>query len=161
MIARSSHGAETPLTSLRRSLDRLGLLGLLFGGRGGSSSLLLGLVLLGGGTLGTLVAVGRGPKGKVITQELHDEGAVAVALLGQRVKLGNGVVKGLLGEVAGAVGRVEDLVVEDGEVQGKTKANGVGRGEISLGNIGGVLDCGISRFDGRRYGTMNGAENTL
>lgn len=134
---------QNPLSPLRRSLDRLGLLGLLLGGRSGSG-LLLGLLLLGDDTLGALGTVGRGPEGEVVAQELHDEGAVAVALLGERVKLGNGVVKGLLGEVACAVGRVEDLVVEDGEVQGETKADRVGRGKVGLGNIRGVLDSGVN-----------------
>ena len=41
--------------------------------------------------------------------------------------------------MARTVGRVKNLVVEDGEVEGETKTDGVGRGEISLGNIGGVL----------------------
>lgn len=145
LIANSSHGAENPLPSLRSSLDRLGFLGLLLGGRGGG--LLLGLVLLGGSTLGTLVAIGRGPESEVIAQKLHDQGAVTVALLGEGVELGNGIVKGLLGEVAGTVWRVEDLVVEDGEVQRETKTNGVGRGEISLGNIGGALDWRVSHVE--------------
>lgn len=141
-----SCAAETPSRLLRCGLDRLGilgLLGLLFGSRGGSS-LLLGFLLLGDGTLGTLVTVRRGPEGEVVAQELHDEGAVAVALLGEGVKLGNGVVKGLLGKMAGTVGRVEDLVVENGEVQSETKADRVGRGEVGLGNIGGVLNRGVN-----------------
>jgi hypothetical protein len=41
--------------------------------------------------------------------------------------------------VARAVGRVQDLVVEDGEVQGKTQADGVRRGELGLSNIRGAL----------------------
>jgi hypothetical protein len=71
---------------------------------------------------------------------LHDQSAVAVALLGEGVELGNGIVEGLLGEVACTVGGVEDLVVEDGEVQGETEADGVSGGEVSLGNFGSVLD---------------------
>jgi len=76
---------------------------------------------------------------QVVTQKLHDEGGVLVALLAEGVELGNGVVKGSLGEVAGLVGGVQNLVVEDGEVQSKTEADGVGRGKVSLGNLGGVL----------------------
>ena len=76
---------------------------------------------------------------QVISQELHDEGRVLVALLAQGVELGNGVVKGKLGQVAGLVWRVEDLVVEDGEVQSQTKTDGVGRREIGLGEVGGTL----------------------
>ena len=76
---------------------------------------------------------------EVVAEELHDEGAVAVGLLAEAVELGDGVVEGLLGEVAGTVGRVEDLVVEDGEVEGEAEADGVRRGELGLGDVGGVL----------------------
>lgn len=41
--------------------------------------------------------------------------------------------------MASSVGRVEDLVVEDGEVQRKPKTDGVSRRELSLGNVGGAL----------------------
>jgi hypothetical protein len=51
----------------------------------------------------------------------------------------DGIVKGLLGEVAGLVGSVENLVVEDGEVQGEAETDGVGGGELGLGNLGGSL----------------------
>jgi len=42
--------------------------------------------------------------------------------------------------VACAVGGVQDLVVEDGEVEGKTKANGVSGGQLGLGNVGSILE---------------------
>lgn len=106
-------------------------------GRGGLLLLLLRLALASGTLL--LGTVGRGPEGEVVTEELHDEGAVTVRLLAEAVELGNSVVEGLLGEVAGTVGGVEDLVVEDREVEGKTEADGVRRGELSLGDVGGVL----------------------
>jgi hypothetical protein len=104
---------------------------------------------------------------EVVTEQLHDESRVLVALLAEGVELCNGcvskmtitkrrrrwhvyskfgkrltsdgIVKGLLGEVASLVGGVEDLVVEDGEVEGKTKADGVGGRQLSLGNLGGSL----------------------
>lgn len=41
--------------------------------------------------------------------------------------------------MAGTVGRVEDLVVEDGEVKGETETDGVSGSELGLGNVGGVL----------------------
>jgi hypothetical protein len=44
------------------------------------------------------------PEGKVVSEKLHDEGRVLVRLLGEGVKLGDGVVKGLLGKVASTVG---------------------------------------------------------
>jgi hypothetical protein len=102
--------------------------------------------LLGGLGLGCLAcrsirltAVGGGPQGEVVAQELHDKRAVAVRLLGEAVELGDGVVEGLLGKVAGAVGGVQDLVVEDREVEREAEADGMGWGELGLGDIGGVL----------------------
>ena len=109
---------------------------------GGSGSLGVGsLLLLGGGGVASLslVAVRRCPEGKVVTEELHDESAVAVGLLTKAVELSNGIVEGLLGEVAGTVGRVEDLVVEDGEVEGEAETDGVSGSKLGLGDVGGVL----------------------
>ena len=80
------------------------------------------------GLLAALLLNIRGPEGEVISQELHDEGGVLVRLLVEGVELGNGVVEGLLGEVASAVGGVEDLVVEHREVEGEAQADGVGGG---------------------------------
>ena len=118
----------------------------LLGGSGGRSIgsrlLRLSLLLLGSilsGSSLSIATVRRSPEGQVVTQQLHDQGAVTVRLLRQRVKLGNGIVESLLGQVASPVRRVQDLVIEDGEVQGKTQADRVGRSELSLGNIGSVL----------------------
>lgn len=41
--------------------------------------------------------------------------------------------------MASLVGRVEDLVVENGEVQGKSKTDRVGWGEVGLSDIGSSL----------------------
>ena len=71
---------------------------------------------------------------------MHDEGAVAVRLLRQRVKLGNGIVEGLFGEMASTVRRIQDLIVEDTEVERETKTDGVRWSELSLCDIGGILD---------------------
>lgn len=51
----------------------------------------------------------------------------------------NGVVESLLGQLASLVGRVEDLVVEDREVQGKTETDGVSGSKVLRGNLGGGL----------------------
>lgn len=91
----------------------------------------------------TLTTIRRCPQGQVVSEQLHDQSAVAVGLLGERVELSDGIVKGLLGEVAGAVGRVEDFVVEDTEVEGKTKTDGMSRSEFGLCDVGGIL-CGRS-----------------
>lgn len=125
-----------------RRLGRLGRCGLSLSSRLGLLSLLLcGLVLLGGiggGSL-SLTVVGRGPEGEVVTEQLHDEGAVTVRLLRERVELGDGVIEGLLGQVASTVRRVENLVVEHGEVEGQAEADGVGGSQLGLGDIGGGL----------------------
>ena len=97
---------------------------------------LLGLVVLI-----ILVSVSRdvgGPEGEVITEELHDDGGVLVRVLRKVVELSDGIVESLLGELAGLVGRSHDLVVEDGEVQGETKTDGVSGREL-VGNVGGSL----------------------
>ena len=68
----------------------------------------------------------RGPQGKVVTEKLHDKGRVPrdqrfspaimrhslVGLLRKGVELGDGIVEGLLGEVASTVGAVQDLVAD-------------------------------------------------
>ena len=51
----------------------------------------------------------------------------------------NSIVKGLLGKMACLVRGVQDLVVEDREVEGKTKADWMGRSQVSLSNLGSVL----------------------
>jgi hypothetical protein len=76
-----------------------------------------------------------GPERQVISEELHDQGRILVALLGERVEFGNRIVKRLLGEVARTVGRVEDLVVEYGEVEGETETDWVGGREFSDRNV--------------------------
>ena len=60
----------------------------------------------------------------------------------------NGIVKGLLGKMASLIRRVEDLVVEDGEVQGQAQPDRVSRGQVGLGDLGGVL-VGLERLLGR------------
>jgi len=42
--------------------------------------------------------------------------------------------------MTGTVGGVQDLIVEDREVEGEAKTDRVGWSELSLGNIGGVLE---------------------
>lgn len=41
--------------------------------------------------------------------------------------------------MAGAVGRVEDLVIENGEVECEAETDGVSRREVRLGDVGGGL----------------------
>ena len=58
-----------------------------------------------------LVGVG-GPEREVVTQELHDKGAVLVAVLGHVVQLGNGVLEGRAGHLGCLLGVVQHLAVE-------------------------------------------------
>lgn len=81
-----------------------------------------------------LLRLVRGPESEVVAQQLHDEGGILVRLLGQGVELGNGVVESLLGQVAGAVGGVEDLVIENGKVEGQTQADRVSGGKVAGGD---------------------------
>ena len=41
--------------------------------------------------------------------------------------------------MAGTVGRVEDFVVEDTEIEGEAQTNGVSGGQFGLCNIRGIL----------------------
>lgn len=72
-------------------------------GRSGFRCLVVSLRSLSSSGVG-LATVRRRPEGEVVAQELHDERAVAVGLFGEAVELGNGIVEGLLGEMAGTVG---------------------------------------------------------
>lgn len=109
--------------------------------------------------------VGKGGRTyQIVTEKLHDEGGVLVALLREGVELcdsvsnvrvlaqathtGNSVVESLLGELASLVGRVQDLVVEHGEVQRKTEADGVGGGQAAGSDLGGGL-VRLERLVGR------------
>lgn len=51
----------------------------------------------------------------------------------------NGVIKSLLSKMASLVWGVEDLIVENGEVEGKTQSDGVSWGKVGLRNLSGSL----------------------
>jgi hypothetical protein len=51
----------------------------------------------------------------------------------------NGIIKGLLGKMASLIRRVQDLIVENGEVKSQTKADRVSGRKIRLCNLSGVL----------------------
>jgi hypothetical protein len=78
-----------------------------------------------------------GPERQVVSEELHDQRRILVALLRERVEFGNRIVKRLLGEVARTVRRVEDLIVEHREVEREAKADWVSGWEFS--------DCNVRR----------------
>lgn len=94
----------------------------------------------------------RRPERQIVAQQLHDQCRVLVRVLRQSVELGyrrtvstlgyergqsqrtNGVVKGLLGQVARAVRRAHDLVEEHGEVERQAQADRVGGRQLLLGD---------------------------
>jgi hypothetical protein len=75
-----------------------------------------------------------GPQCQVIAEQLHDEGRILVRFFVQSIKLSNGIVEGLLGNLASLVGGVEDLIVEHREVESQSQTNRVGRRQVGLGN---------------------------
>lgn len=84
----------------------------------------------------------RGPQGEVVTEKLHDQGAILVGIFAKGIQFRNGFIEGLLGEGAGAVGRVEDLVVEDGEVEREAQPDGMGRRQLLHGYVlSGLVGC--------------------
>ena len=54
----------------------------------------------------------------------------------------NSIVESLLGKVTGLIWGIENLVVEDREIEGKAKADRVGRSKISGRDLG----CGLVGF---------------
>ena len=50
--------------------------------------------------------------------------------------------------MAGLIRRIEDLIVEDGEVERKTKADGMSGSEVSSSNLSGCF-IGLQRLVGR------------
>lgn len=52
------------------------------------------------------------------------------------LRTSNGIIESLLSQLASLVWRVEDLVVEYGEVQCETKTDGVGGSKVGCGDIG-------------------------
>lgn len=58
---------------------------------------------------------------------------------GKDILTSNGVIKGLLGKMTGLIGGIEDLVVEDGKVQGETKADWVSGRKFGGRNLGGCF----------------------
>lgn len=61
---------------------------------------------------------------------------------------GNGVIKCLFGQVTSLIWCIEDLIVENGEVQGETETDWVRWSEVSVCDFSGSL-VGFERFVGR------------
>ncbi len=89
-----------------------------------------------------------GPQGEVVPQELHDECGVLIGVLVQIVQVADGIIKSFLGKLAGLLGRILDLVVEDRKVECQAQADGMG-GRHALANIESLFVGAFGRFDGR------------
>ena len=87
----------------------------------------------------SVVSIRRSPQGEVVTEELHDESAIAVRFLGQGVKFSDGIIECLLSQMACAIWRVQDLVVEDREIEGKTQTDRVSWSKLGLCDISSIL----------------------
>lgn len=59
--------------------------------------------------------------------------------------------------MAGLVGSIENLVVEDGEVEGETKADGVSGRQLGLGDLGSRL-VGLEGLVGRVLAPLTDGE---
>lgn len=82
---------------------------------------------------------GLRPESQVVSQQLHDQGGVLVALLTESVQLSNRIIKCLLSELASFVRSIENLIVEHAEVERESKTDGVSGGKLDSSNGRGSL----------------------
>jgi len=72
-----------------------------------------------------LAIIGLVPQGKVVLEELHDEGRVLVLVLWELIEFLEGLIKGGLSKLLGLLGLLADLVVEDREVESEAEPDWV------------------------------------
>jgi hypothetical protein len=80
------------------------------------------------------------PKSQVFLEELDDALGVTEVVFLELVDLVEGILEGLVGKLTGSLVVLEDLVMEDGEVEGETELDGVARGEGDLVSFGVSLE---------------------
>ena len=95
---------------------------------------------------------------------MHDQGTIFVGIFIQGIEFSNGIVERLanestvqrfvhsrqthlFGQVTRAIGRIEDFVVEHGEVQRQAKTNGMSGLHLILGDVEGVVVGTLRLFD--------------
>lgn len=76
---------------------------------------------------------------QIVPEELHYQCGILVALLAESVQLGNGLVEGLLGQATSLLRSVQDFIVEHGEVESEPQPDRVGRREVGVGDLAGLL----------------------
>ena len=99
----------------------------------------------------------RGPQGQIVSQQLHDQGAVLVAVLVQSVQLSNGIIKCLqktvvtpglsnkmvrgylLSELTRLIRGGHDFVVENREIQSQAQSDGMSGLHGRFCNVEGIL----------------------
>lgn len=79
------------------------------------------------------------PEGQIVSDQLHDGGGILVLFFLDLVNVGNGLIEGFLGKLAGSAGVVLNFVVENRVVKSQAQSNGVGGLEVTLGNFRGSL----------------------
>ncbi len=63
--------------------------------------------------IGIVILELRGPKSKVVSHQLHDGSGVLVVALLDVLDISDGIIEGHLGQLAGLLWVVLDLIVED------------------------------------------------
>ena len=102
----------------------------------------------------------RSPQGEIVPQQLHDQGAVLVAVLVEGVQLGNGIIECLiedqryslpgsalcerlrvylLSELTSLIRRGHDFVVENREIQSEAQSDGMSGLHGRFCNVEGIL----------------------
>jgi hypothetical protein len=72
------------------------------------------------------------PEGQILLEELNDTLGITEVVLLELVDFVEGLLESLVGEIAGDLVILHDLIVEDREVKGKAELDGVARGERNL-----------------------------
>ena len=72
------------------------------------------------------------PEGEVLLEELNDALSVTEVVLFELVDLVESLLESVISELTGLGVILEDLVVEDGEVEGKSELDGVAGGKIDF-----------------------------
>jgi len=80
------------------------------------------------------------PESEVLLEELNDALGVTEVVLLELINLVESILEGLVSEVAGGLVVLHDFVVEDREVEGKSKADGVAGWELDLVGLVVVLE---------------------
>jgi len=94
------------------------------------------------------------PQGKVVAEKLHDESGVLVVGLSKLVELGNGLVEGVAGQVAGLLSVLKNFIKAHRVVKRQTQADrvsGLQAVRLVLGELEGTLvvfsSCGTKKLN--------------